>query len=58
VHQATSVTGLYLNPFVSWAAARGRVSLGNYLTAIDFGSEISSGDPQESFTYYSLTGVR
>ena len=58
VHQATSVTALYLNPFVSWAAARGRVSLGNYLTAIDFGSEISSGDPQESFTYYSLTGVR
>ena len=58
VHPLTVVTNMYIDPLVSWVARAGRVSLNDYLTAIDFGAEISAGTPLISFSNYSLTGVR
>jgi len=57
VHPLTVVTNMYIDPLISWAVRAGRVSLNNYLTAIDFGAEISAGTPLMSFSNYSLTGV-
>ena len=58
VHPLAVISNMYVDPFISWVVRAGRVSMWDYLTAIDFGAEISAGTPLMSFSYYSLTGAR
>jgi hypothetical protein len=51
-----NVSNLFLNPFFSYAIARGWLRRGNYLMAIDQGAELAHGTMRVAG--YTLTGVR
>jgi hypothetical protein len=58
VHQRTSLPPTWLNAFFRDAIAHGWLSSNDWLTAIDFGFEISWGGAKLRVYRYSLTGVR
>jgi hypothetical protein len=57
LHQRSSVTNLWLNPFFREAIAHGELSPHWWLTGIDFGFELVRGGLHTDILGYSLKGV-
>jgi len=56
-HHRDSVSRLWLNPFIRYAEAQGKVSPSWYLTGVDYGFELVSGGSGLKISNYSLTEI-